>query len=35
MATERLPTQVRNAFVDEPIRRDITVAAAPEVVWTP
>ena len=33
MATERLPTQVRNAFVDEPIRREITVAAAPEVVW--
>ena len=33
MATERLPTQVRNVFVDEPIRREITVAAAPEVVW--
>jgi uncharacterized protein YndB with AHSA1/START domain len=33
MATLRLPTSQEGAFVDEPIRREIIVDVAPEVVW--
>jgi uncharacterized protein YndB with AHSA1/START domain len=34
MATRRLPTPKKEGtFVDEPIRREVIVDAAPEVVW--
>jgi len=33
MATCGLPTQIVRAFVDEPIRREVTVAASAKAVW--